>query len=60
MHVTLAVDEKFLYLDFRINRFDLIGNNKSNFVRVYHIMCLLLIKGGSQKKSAIFREHSLH
>jgi hypothetical protein len=43
INVTLAISEKFLYLDFSINRFDVTGNYKSNFIRVYHIRSLLLI-----------------
>jgi len=34
MNVTLGVGEKFLYLDFRISRFDITGNTASNFIRV--------------------------
>jgi len=60
MNVTFAVGKKFLYLDFRINRFDVTGNKESNFIRVYHIKCLLLIQEVYQKKSVIFRELSLH
>jgi len=43
MKVILADGEKFFYLDFRINRFDVTGNKESNFIRVYHIKCLLVI-----------------